>query len=355
MTTDHTRIDAALAAYYDMVASLEQSLTLAAATTADMRTQLTQRADEVAALQARLAAMVQTVPIPDFPSLGAGLRLPAVVAGLGRDLTVYRMAPMTSTHAAMVPLQAAGGTNPLSMLVVGGDNASHVVTGIDLSGFALHGTPQGHYYNGLRVGYSTGAKLRNILVKGIPGGGAANPDETFSVNLWHANGAQVNGVVVDGTDDTGARVAASGFGINNLDGATITACAAHGTKYGNAITTYKCTNVVYVDNDWTGCHKPMNWEQNAGGVFRVIRNDLRRPDHLPHMTINSNLGSSKLIITDPIVDAWPLKVGIKLKSPTVDGLYLGKPQTQKVSDVQLIVGGVDVSADPKYLLAGNYW
>lgn len=316
---------------------------------ASVQAQISDLSSKVADLNTKLAALgPEIVEFSDFAELNyaplattsVGKLLPAVVVGKGVDRTIYRMKPGSSTKASKVP---TSGTNPFTLLRVGGNDSAHVVTGIDLGGFTLQGTDQGHLFNGLMIGYSTGARLHDVAAHAIPGSSNEPPGETFTVNLWHANGALLERVVL-----TGDGVAASLFGINNLVGVTLTNCKATGAVYGMGFTGWKSSDITLTDCDLSGNRRPLNFEQ-CGGSINLTRVDMRRAGHLPHVTVNGNLSSAKVTITDPKVDAWPIKVGVSSQP------YQGLPQLQKVSDVRLIVAGKDVSADKTMLACGDVW
>jgi len=282
----------------------------------------------------------------------SGLVLPNVLNGNGN---VYQMRPMTSTVAAIVNALVVPQTNPYRLLNVGGGDSAHVVTGIDLSNFVLQGTSQGHNYNGLMVGYSTGAHLYDLSIFAIPGDSGAPPGETFSLNLWHANTSLIERVHIDGKG-----IAASLFGLNNTIGVTVRNSSGNNSRAGTSLTSYKCGNVVVQDYDARYCQRPFNIER-AAGDHTYTRCDMRNAVNRPHITCNTDgpadglPASVKVTIIDPIVDAFPVRVGVLVPATGVNATYMGSPQTQKPSDVSLIINGVNVSSDPTKLLCGNVW
>lgn len=284
----------------------------------------------------------------DFAVQNSGMVLAGSLVGAGMGLSYYEMVPYSSTKAALVPTTVGTTTNPFTLMTAAGNDAAHVASGLVLSDFSLIGTHQGMLYNGLRIGYSTNAQISNLFIKGIPGNSSANPGETFSINLWHANGARITRVGVDGTDDTAAKVAASAFGLNNLINVILTDCYAHGTRYGSGATNYKCGDITYVRFNSDGNHRPFNFERCFGSLTLtgcIMTNNVARP----HVTVNTDSGSAIVHITDPVVSFWPLRVGVS------SGLYMGHTQTQRVSDVHLTVAGVDQTHNPAFLLCGNVW
>lgn len=271
----------------------------------------------------------------------SGLFIPAQAANVA-----YSMVAKSSTKAATVAALAAGATNQYTLVSLGGNDATQTLPGINLGPFDLIGTDQGHLYNGLRVGYSVGAQLHDINITGVPGSASSPPGETFGISLWHCSGAEANRVKV-----LGAGVGATLIGLNSSTDAFLTNCVANGSVYGFGLACWQTKDIQVIDFDARANRRALNFERCSGTIF-LTRVDMRGQTTTgPHITVNSDQASAKVTITDPQVDAWPLRVGVIVGS----ALYLGKPQLQKVSDVQLVVGGKDVTADPKYLACGNVW
>jgi hypothetical protein len=312
---------------------------------------------QLAALQAQYDALyrstIEVIEFSDFtyvpdPRVGGptvGKVLPNVFAGKGPGRTVLQMRPGSSTKAAKVAAIPDLQTNPFCLLSVGARSAAGRVSGIDVGGFTVQGTEQGHLYNGLFVGYSDGAHIHDIDAHAIPGGGSHQPKETFSMDGWHADNS-----LWENLNLTGDGVAASLLGMNSMKGFTVRNCKASGAVYGMGFTGYKCADFALIDLDASGNRRPLNFEQ-CGGTIAIPRPDLRRYGQSPPITVNSmnlgRLGSAKVTITDPIVDSWPLRVGV-----TSDK---SKNNTQLVSDIKLWVGGEDRTGDKSYLLCGDVW
>jgi hypothetical protein len=287
-------------------------------------------------------------PISNFTVLAntAGLVPPAVLAGSGATQTGYYLAPHSSTQAAKVPPQSAEPkTNPLTVLVQGGNDSAHVVSGIDWGGFAVVGTDQGHLYNGVRIGYSSAPHIHDFFIGGIPGDDNAPPGETFSLNLWHAPNALIEGGVIDGRNQAGVPVAASLIGLNNADNVTVRLTTANYANSGIGFTGWKSRNITVTDCNFSRNRRALNFEQ-CGGFINLTRVDMTNQVRTSqHVSCNSNLGSAKLTITDPIVE-FPLRILAGAESVPQ---YDKKPNLQKRSDVKVIVGGVDVTHDPAYV------
>lgn len=290
--------------------------------------------------------MVEFADFAQFPTAGLALGSRSLAA---RGAT-YEMTPHSSTKADIIAAIPHGSSNPFRLLALGGDNANSSATDLDVSGFTLNGTDQGHSYGGIRVGYSRAANLHDFRVTGIPGDAAGPPGETFSVAAWHADDLVIERVSVDGRDADGRPVAATLFGLNDCARAVVRDCEGHHAAHGMGIAVWQCTDTTLVDLDLRACRHPVNVEQHRGGYIRLTRLDMRgQVNRGPHVTVNSNLASSQVVITDPRLDSWPLLVGVS-SAP-----YFGLPQVQRVSDVQLFVDGKDVTHDPSYLRCGQVW
>lgn len=290
--------------------------------------------------------VVEFADFAQFPTAGLALGARSLTA---RGAT-YEMTPRSSTKAELIAAIPPGSTNPYRLLAVGGNDPQSSAADLDVSGFNLNGTDQGHTYGGVRIGYSRSARLHDFVVTGIPGNAAGPPGETFSVAAWHADDLVIERVSVDGRDADGRPVAATLFGLNDCARTVVRHCEGHHAAHGMGIAVWQCTDTALEDLDLRDCRHPVNFEQHRGGYIRLTRLDMRgQVDRGPHVTVNSNLASSQVVITDPRLDSWPLLVGVS-SAP-----YFGLPQVQKVSDVQLFVDGQDVTHDPSYLRCGQVW
>ncbi len=260
--------------------------------------------------------------------------------GSGIDRTVFACPAGTSTKAFQVPPQGPAtsfpvGTNPLWTMRVDGSPL--------LSGCTVKGLEQGHPYGGLILFQTTGASLVDVKFKGIPGTAAANPGETFSLSLYRTTNTTATRVEVDGTNDAGAKVAASGIGLNFAAGTTrLTGCHLHGMAHGAGVTAYQSTgSIIYEDLVSEDNVLPANFERCAATpttvtltrpVFR--RCSARTADGQPvHLVLDSDYGSAKVSITDPVFDGAKFTVCVHQN-------YWGSPQKQSAADISLTVGGV---------------
>lgn len=300
-----------------------------------------------------LPPLVSAVSFSNFNASNNGLTLANGVTDGGG--ATYSMVPNSSTKAAYANGLTTPTPNPLTLLATGGNDGAHIYTGIDVKNMTIQGTTQGHLYNGLRVGYSTNARVRDVTINDIPGNSGAPPGETFSLNIWHATGILVERVHVEG----GSK-AASLFGLNNTVGVTINNCFGQHNIAGTSLTSWKCGDVHVTDFDARNCRRPFNIE-NPVGDHTYTRIDMRGAVDGPHITCNSQgsaigiADSIKLKIVDPIVSNLPLRIGVISGAANTSTAYNGDFQTQLISDVQVIMNGVDVSADHSKVLIGNQW
>jgi hypothetical protein len=288
----------------------------------------------------------------DFPANGYASLWWVNVAGVrGSGQTVFQMRANTSTAASRVPAQPAPGlsgvTNPLWLARVGGAGPNSkgvaVTTAVQLSGFTLNGTPQGHMYNGLQLYYADGTTLTDVKVKGIPGNNSANPGETFSIGTVQGRNITFTRVEVDGTDQTGKVVAASGVGLNNSDQITMNDCNIHDSQFGAGVTSYQCGSAVFNRVRSVNHLAGFNMERCAGGTY-VYNQCESSGNPFADLIVDSDKGDTQVTIIDPIVNGKPVSAANPFRV-TVHSDYWGSPQLQKWSSIKLIAGGVDHTAD----------
>jgi hypothetical protein len=261
------------------------------------------------------------------------------VRGSGVDKTVFRMKPNTSTAAGKVPAQGPPGgdlTNPLWLMRVGG--APNPPLAVQLSGFTLEGTPEGHLYNGLQLYWASGSALNDIKIKGIAGNNGANPGETFGIGTYHGSNLTFKHVEIDGTDSTGKVVAASHLGLNFSSEVTVEDSWFHHAAFGSGITAYQDTGShVYTRVRSSDNRAGFNFEQCSNGTVTLNNVEISNTP-LAHIIADSSLGSLKFVITDPILEGKPASATNKLRFTNhLD--YWGKKQLQ-LRDATLIVNGV---------------
>lgn len=232
----------------------------------------------------------------NYPVYGA--YFPAKVLGLAgscASATIFQLHPYSSTKASLVPTPAQGGINPLSVL-------RFDAKAVNLSGFTINATEQGHAYNGLILYETTAAKVTNVKIKGFIGLNGAPPGETFSLNNYRANDTTLSGVELDGTDANGVKVAASLMGNNYVSNLTVNDSYLHDAQFGAGITEYECTgafnyNRVKTHNNNAG----FNFEQFSAGTININACDFAGNNH--DLIVDSNISSTKVTITNPVLPA----------------------------------------------------
>lgn len=277
------------------------------------------------------------------------------MAGSGIDQTILEMVPGSSTKAGSIPVQSTGSTNNFALLRIGtttsGASRAPIVQGITLLGTDQPIDPNTgvpHTYNGLLLFYATNAVVQDSKIKGIPGNNGANPGETFSINDYRSINTLVQRVEIDGYTTAGARVAATGIGINFAQGFTVKDSLIHGMKYGHGTAFYMCTGTIEIRNVTVrDSLNPFNFERDT--VTANIRNctvqgnrsmSTTAPIQPNFAVVDSDIASSVVNIYDPILDngaptaANPCIV-------TVHANYLGVANKQLHSDIHLFVGGVE--------------
>jgi hypothetical protein len=196
------------------------------------------------------AGKILTLPAGTF-TIGADFRdqgstfcllMPTNVGGIvgsGPESTILQMAPNSSTRAAEVPT-ATGAVNTFNLMAVQHSN-------FQLKNLQVKGTPQGHYYAGVRFG--TGGTLTGIVIDGCKfvncGPGYANypPGENMSVNLYRTDGAQMLNCEVDCRNpDTGLPESSSPIGINEATNTLIQDTYAHHAIAG-MVTFWRCRGI----------------------------------------------------------------------------------------------------------------
>ncbi len=271
----------------------------------------------------RLGAGIFT--FSDFGSDLIGAHLPSAgLQGRGVGSTILEMGAHTSTKASRVPT-ASGTTNQLSLVKITGGSPK-------LSGFTLQGTAQGHLYNGLRINSATNAQVSDVRVKSVPGDADNPPGETFGINDFHTDGSHYSHVEIDG-----AGVGGADFGANSSKNLTITDSDFHDSGHSHGATFWQTKNITItntraIDNDRVG----FNFERVSGTV--TLTDDTMRGNTLADIRFGSDQGSAKVTIVDPVFSGAKLRIMLTPK-------YMGTTNTQKKSDIHVMVNGVDRTSD----------
>ena len=260
-----------------------------------------------------------TYRFADFSAGLLGVDLTGGLVGRGSGSTVLEMAPGSSTKQSSVPTEAWS-TNQLSLIRV-----QHATT---ISGLTLRGTDQGHLYNGLRISRSTGARISDVRVVSVPGSDDIPPGETFGINDYSTSGTHYSDVEVDGNGGGG-----SAFGTNNSNDVTVSDSSFHDSGHANGATFWQTKNVTVRNTVSSGNRDAgFNFERVSGTV--VLDHVTTKSNRLSDLRINSDTGSAVYRIIDPTFSGQKLDI---LMTPK----YMGHPNTQRRSDVHVIVDGVD--------------
>lgn len=266
-----------------------------------------------------------------------------VLAGTGNHTMGFlnlnhQVTPNSFTNAALANALTTGQTNNFDAIRLGAGSSK--VTSPVLTG-KFTGTPQnGALYNGPILYYTTNAVVGPLVIKAVPGAGGAPPTETFPLSQLHSTGTVYNLVEIDGTDANGTPVSSSGIGNNSSSNFTYNQPYVHDCIHGAGITQYLCTGTVTVNqgrffrNGLAG----INVEQFGGGILHL--NQCQFQGNKVHLLVDANNGSAKVTIIDPIYDGAMFTVTIH---PTYEyGQPAGTviPNTQKASDITLIINGV---------------
>jgi hypothetical protein len=266
-----------------------------------------------------LAAGVYT--FDDFASsmIGVDLSASGGIDGAGVDSTIVQMAPHSSSKAGSVP-KTAWKTNPLYLLRFGGSPV--------LKDFTLKATAQGHLYNGMKLRSTTNARVTNVRVQGVAGNDDIPPGETFGINDANTHGSVYNHVEVDG-----ANLGASGFGANSSSDVTIRDGYFHDNGYGNGATFWQTKNVTVSDTTSSDNKDfAFNFERVSGTVR--ITNAVMKNNRQGDLRFASDQGSAKVTIVDPVFSGSKLRI-------KVNANYLGGTNKQRMSDIRVLIGGVD--------------
>lgn len=269
------------------------------------------------------------------------------ITGKGVDVTVYRIKTLSSTHKAAVDALVPYNTNPYEVLRFF-SSTSMAATNPDISYFTVQGTNQNHPYNGIQVGYSTGAHIHHLKITGIPGFSSSPPGETMLLSLWHADNAVVEDVVIDGrVDGVGTTgIAATLFGQNYVKNPTFRRCTAQYAGAGFGSATFECVGESWTDSVFSHNRKHLNIERTFGGTFHYTRCKFSGASvpYVAQVSTDPAYGSAKVIFEDCTVDGDGI-LRVRVYGPS-------SVNSQKDADIRCIKNGVDVTGDPtKFLLA----
>lgn len=285
--------------------------------------------------------------------------------GHGMDVTIYRLT--ASTKAGQVPTVDMQ-PNLFTVQRTGKTSAPWQPT-ISLTDYTVDGTDVPHDTNGLAVGYVDNATIQRVKVMGMRGSMSHPPGETGSLNIWRVNRALVEDVILDGKNRSGTKVAATLFMTNDSFNVTVRDCQFINCVYGFGIANWETAGTNLFERiEFTGCRKAINHEQCLGS-FTYVDCDFRGLTHSggtgrPQVVCNGNTGSVDLTIIEPVWDRTvsgnpnPFRVGVDVVvGSNGTGMYLGKPNLQKLSDVTVVIDGVSYSGhqNTNLIKIGPYW
>lgn len=248
-----------------------------------------------------------------------GVRVPAACGGIwgsGRN-TIFKMTPGTSNKANdTTAVPPSSGTN--QCYLIGSYHSGPVYRN-----FQLLGTDQGHYYNGMRLVGTSGARISNVLIRDVffngcyPGYANYPPGETFGFGTnWTDNVSLIN-CEFDGRHPT-SRVKDGGspFGWNNSTNAYVENVYAHHSKTGMP-TFYATTGVHTVglraEYNGTGggvlSAAGINHENVAGTVLHespTLLIDRAGGNTDLHITLQNGIANNPdVTLTNVVHDAGP--------------------------------------------------
>lgn len=272
-------------------------------------------------------------------SYGVRVLIANGILGSGKTWTKFQMVPMSSTQAARVPVSnppaSNGQINPLRLMRVGWeDNANPVEVG----GFSLLGTEQGHLFGGMEIyRVKPGSLVRDLLIKGIPGDLSREPGETFALSMYRCdatsgNKTLVTNVEVDGRNASNVPVAASGIGVNFGQYLRFENANVHHMNVSHAYALYETANLEFIGCKATNTAlNGFNFENTSGNV--ALTNCTMTNNGQHHIGIFTNTGSANYTITDPVYDGAQLRIR--------ETGYNGGSKTQDRAAIKLFVGGVE--------------
>ena len=286
--------------------------------------------------------------------------------GNGPEQARIKLKAGSSTQASRVPLQSAGGINPLSAMRISPANSGNQVQ-VHMYGLTLEGGDVGHTYNGLFINWNgAGSTYEHMKLKGF---GLADwnspPGETNMLNIYNGGGVTLRGIEADGFLSNGVRAGAA-FATNGPTSATFEDVYVHDTLYtgctfgtgGDIFTGTLSRNIITTRySTWNNAsHFSGSGTSFAGlnheGVddvkhyFPNIRLTNPAQFQRAHVTINNSQKSSKILIHEP---EWndrsaPWAYGCFSASTAIADY---PDQKQLMSDMTVIKNGITLNPVPR--------
>jgi hypothetical protein len=274
------------------------------------------------------------------------------IAGSGRG-TVFKMVANSSTKQSIG--NATSGTNPCFLINVQGTSGSPLTAPV-LQNFSLIGTAQGHYYNGIMVGYCNDAVISGLYLLGAsPGYANYPPGETFGIDVWHSPRCTLKNTEIDGRDTNGTRTCASPFGWNNTTDAYVYNCYVHHSKAGMPTWWYTVnvtTRNLRSEYNGSGSGQLNGYGLNHENVTGIVRHynptliiDKPGGNSGLHMSLNSSsTNDNDVQIIEPIFDAGPTAGCFSVAiNDSYDGAGTGTGTQQQTSLPTVIKNGVTLT------------
>lgn len=276
----------------------------------------------------------------DFSSTSAGL------IGSGADSTILSVFPdtMSALTASKIPSQSAGGVNPIKTIRL--DKGYFQ----DLS---FHWTSQRNpKYGGPMLYQGSNRRMTRVNGRGYHGDNAGPPGETFTLQVWQANGFTFEDCHVSGLgfgSEANTPVSATGFGLDSCTGTMVvrdcssTDCRYFGmAPYDLGPGTLLFERVDIRRNGYCG----LNFERCHDMTIEIVDCDFRDqgPTNQWVMKMGSDKGGSCVInIRDPKWNSTSDgKLHLKCRLASLGG-YQNNIQRQNRADVHLFIKGVERS------------
>lgn len=303
----------------------------------------------------------ETIWITDFTQDLAGIYTQSNLIGKGRDITTYRL--KGSTAADEVAALTTSQTNNYQVIRqgvgVGAKPKSPPQEASVLSDLTVDMSDIPHNANGVQIAYVKNPTVKNVKVLGGRGTGSAPPVETALLSFWHTSEASVGvasgqtlieNVELDGRLNDGTVVGSSVLMLNDAYNVTSHGLKCYYAQHGFGIAVWQCGGThIHYDPDFRFCRKAINHEQpRPNASFTYIRPNCTEQTGSgggrPHCTFNGNFVPAagqaypKLKIVEPLWDRsfGPFRVGVIVNGTA----YLGKPQTCRPQDVEVVIDGV---------------
>lgn len=208
------------------------------------------------------------------------------LVGPARSQARLRLRPLSSTQAQrdVIPSQAAGGSNPLTMLRIGMNRGRNIVAQLTLEGtdqapLAIN-DDMPHNFSGFNSFQWTDGLMQDVLIKGASAGNYHYPPgETFAVNDYKGIRTTYRAVEVDGVTAAGRRGGGSPLGGNNSIDILLEYCNLHDSLVSGLTFSYTGThtNAAAATRGVTTRHCRIwdnaNWSNVTGRRFGAVNHE----------------------------------------------------------------------------------